>query len=295
MDKLGDWISRQKWLKPVESTLGVVADTLFDKVIPSGESVRNFLHGTWLGHPLHPAITDVPIGAWTAATVFDVFEVSTGDQHLADASDFAVGIGLVGAGGAAITGLNDWNFTYEKPRRVGALHALVNIAATACYLCSWWQRRNGCRRAALTTSFVGYGLVLTGAFLGGHLVYNERIGVNHAPEELPGKYKPLLKESELKENVMRKAEVDGIPVLVVKSGGRIFVMAEKCSHLGGPLSEGEFDGRTVTCPWHGSKFLIADGSIVVGPAAYQLPCFEVRVRDGEVEVRAPRGMVANPY
>src|SRR5690349_3533459 len=101
MDKLGDWISRQKWLKPVESTLGAVADTLFEKAIPQGESVRNFLHGTWLGHPLHPAITDVPIGAWTAATVFDVFEVSTGDQHLASASDFAVGIGLLGAAGAA--------------------------------------------------------------------------------------------------------------------------------------------------------------------------------------------------
>lgn len=252
-------------------------------------------YGTWLGHPLHPAVTDIPIGAWTAATVFDVFEVSTGDKHFANASDFVVGMGLLGAAGAAITGLNDWNFTYEKPRRVGALHALINIAATACYLSSWWQRRNGCRRSALTTSFVGYGLAATGAFLGGHLVYNERIGVNHAPEELPGKYTALLKESELKENVMRKADVNGIPVLVVKSGGRIFVMAEKCSHLGGPLSEGKFDGQTVTCPWHYSKFSIEDGSIVVGPATYRQPCFEVRVRDGKVEARAPRGMVANPY
>ena len=295
MDKLGDLISGQRWLEPVEAALAAVANTILDKAIPFGQSLRNFLHGTWLGHPLHPAITDVPVGAWTAATVLDVYELSTGHDSFAPAADLAVGLGLIGATGAAITGLNDWNYTFEKPRRVGALHAVINIAATACYLGSWWRRRNGCRQAALTTSFVGYALAVAGAYLGGHLVYNERIGVNHAPEELPKKFTPVLKESELKENVMCKAEANGIPVLVVKSGGRIFVMAEKCSHLGGPLSEGEFDDRTVTCPWHYSKFRIDDGSIVAGPATYRQPCFEVRLRDGQIEVRAPRGMVANPY
>ena len=134
-----------------------------------------------------------------------------------------------------------------------------------------------------------------GAYLGGHLVYNERIGVNHAPEELPNKFVPIVKESELREGKMCKADADGVPVLVVKRGHQIFVMAEKCSHLGGPLSEGDFDGETVTCPWHQSKFAIEDGSVVVGPAAYRQPCFEVRVREGQVEARAPRGMIANPY
>ncbi|MDQ3414924.1 MAG: Rieske 2Fe-2S domain-containing protein, partial [Verrucomicrobiota bacterium] len=295
MDKLGDFISRQKWLGPVESALGAVADTLFLKDIPFGEKVRNFFHGTWFGHPLHPVITDVPLGAWTAATALDVYELATGDDRLARGSDAAVGIGLIGAAGAALTGLNDWNYTYEKPRRVGAMHAVTNIAATACYLGSWWQLKYGCRRAGVTTGFAGFALSMVGAYLGGHLVYNERIGVNHAPEELPEKYVPLMKESELTENRMHKAEADGIPVLVVKRGGRIFVMAEKCSHLGGPLAEGKFDGETVTCPWHGSQFAIADGRILVGPATYAQPCFEVRVRDGQVEVRAPRGMVANPY
>jgi len=295
MDKLGDFVSRQKWLKPVETALGAVANVVFDKALPNGEKVRNFLHGTWFGHPLHPAITDVPLGAWTAATVLDIYEASSGNKSFAAGSDMAVSIGLIGAAGAAVTGLNDWNFTYEKPRRVGALHALTNLAATGCYLFSWWQRRAGCRRAGLTSSFVGYGFAILGAYVGGHLVYNERIGVNHAPEELPDKFTPLLKEAELREGVMKKAEVDGVPVLVVKRAGRIFVMAEKCSHLGGPLAEGKFDGETVTCPWHGSKFAIEDGSVLVGPAAYRQPCFEVRVRNGEVQVRAPRGMVANPY
>jgi len=295
MDKLGDFISRQKWLKPVETALGAVANVVFDKAIPNGQKLRNFLHGTWFGHPLHPAITDVPLGSWTAVTVLDIYELSSGDDSLASGSDMAVNIGLIGAAGAALTGLNDWNFTYEKPRRVGTLHAVINLIATGCYLGSWWHRRHGCRRAGLTTGFIGYAFAIMGAYLGGHLVYNERIGVNHAPEELPEKFVPVLKESELKENVLRKAEADGIPVLLVKRNGRIFAMAEKCSHLGGPLSEGKFDGERVTCPWHGSQFAIEDGEVVVGPATYRQPCFEVRVRNGEVQLRAPRGMVANPY
>jgi nitrite reductase/ring-hydroxylating ferredoxin subunit/uncharacterized membrane protein len=295
MDKLGDFISRQKWLEPIEAVLGVVADTLFLKDLRIGEKLRNFFHGTWFGHPLHPAITDVPLGAWTAASVLDVYELSTGDKSLKPGADFAVGLGLIGAAGAALTGLNDWNYTYEKPRKVGALHAVINLTATACYFVSWWQRRHGRRAAGLTSGFAGYACSIAGAYLGGHLVYNERIGVNHAPEELPNKFVPLMQESELPEGTLCKAKAGNIPVIVVRRGERIFVMAEKCSHLGGPLSEGEFDGATVTCPWHYSKFAIGDGRILVGPAVYRQPCFEVRVRDGRVEARAPRGMVANPY
>ncbi len=295
MDKLGDFIHGQKWLKPVEKVFGTFADTVFDRALPFGDQIRNFLHGTWFGHPLHPVITDVPLGAWTAAAAFDGYELATGDNRFARGADAAVVIGLLGAAGAVVTGLNDWKYTGDKPRRVGALHAVINVGATACYLGSWWQRRHGCRRAGLAAGFTGYALSIAGAYLGGHLVYNERVGVNHAPEALPENFVPLMRESELPENKMCKADADGIPVLVVRRGGRIFVMAEKCSHLGGPLAEGEFDGRTVTCPWHKSKFAIEDGRVLLGPAAYTQPCFEVRVRDGQVEARAPRGMVPNSY
>jgi nitrite reductase/ring-hydroxylating ferredoxin subunit/uncharacterized membrane protein len=295
MDKLGDFISHQKWLEPVETALGTVADTLFLNGVPFGKKLRNFLHGTWLGHPLHPVITDVPIGAWTATTVLDVYELATGDERLAPGSDFAVGVGLLGAAGAAVSGLNDWNYTSKKPRRVGAMHAITNVAATACYLGSWWQRKHGCRHAGLTMGFAGFALSMVGAYLGGHLVYNERIGVNHAPEKLPEEFVPVLKESELPENKLLKAEAGGVSVVLVKRNGRVFAMAEKCSHLGGPLVDGELDGDIVTCPWHGSQFSIEDGHPVTGPSAYAQPCFEVRVREGQIEVRAPRGMVANPY
>lgn len=295
MDKFGDVISRQQWLGPVETALGKIADTVFLKDFSLGEKLRNFLHGTWLGHPLHPVITDVPVGAWTVAAALDAYELATGDESLAKGADFAVAVGLLGAAGSALTGLNDWNYTSDKPRRVGALHALANIAATSCYLTSWWQRRNGCRESGLTTGLVGFALSMTGAYLGGHLVYNERIGVNHAAEELPEEFKPVMKEADLAEDKLQKANVGDVPVLVVRRGGRIFVMAEKCSHLGGPLADGKLDGKTVTCPWHGSKFSLEDGSVLVGPATYAQPCFEVRVRDGQIEAKAPAGMVANPY
>ena len=217
MDKLGDAINRQDWLEPVEQVLGKVADTLFLKGVPGGAKLRNFFHGTWLGHPLHPVITDVPIGAWSAAVVLDAYELVTGDDRLAPGADMAVSVGLVGAAGAALSGLNDWNYTSGKPKRVGALHAITNIVATACYLGSWWQRRNGCRTAGITSAFAGYAISAVGAYLGGHLVYNERMGVNHAPEELPEKFVPVMKESDLPDDKMVKADADGVPVLVVKT------------------------------------------------------------------------------
>ena len=124
MDRIGDFINRQKWLAPVEAVLGVVANTTFNKLMPLGQQVRNFLHGTWLGHPLHPVITDVPIGAWTAAAVLDTYELATDDDTFAPGADIAVGVGLIGAAGAAVCGLNDWNATSGKPKRVGAVHAL---------------------------------------------------------------------------------------------------------------------------------------------------------------------------
>ena len=108
MDKLGDLISRQKWLGPVDTVLSAVADTLFDRAAPAGQKLRNFFHGTWFGHPLHPALTDVPLGTWTAATVLDIFELTSGDETLAEGSDMAVAVGLIGAVAAALSGLNHW-------------------------------------------------------------------------------------------------------------------------------------------------------------------------------------------
>lgn len=296
MDTLGDVLDRQSWLKPVEGALTAVAKVTLEGKSSFAQKVRNFLHGTWFGHPLHPAITDIPLGAWTVATAMDLYEMSSGDERFSVAADMAVKVGLFGAAGAAVTGFTDWHYTYEKPRRVGSAHALVNVAATLCYLGSWWQRRQGDRRGGVIAGLSGYALAMTGAYLGGHLVFNERIGVNHAPEELPSNFVGVGELKDLKEGRMHKVEKEGVPPLfLVRRGDQVFAMAEKCSHLGGPLSEGKFDGITVECPWHQSRFDIETGEVVAGPATFRQPCFQVRVREGKIEVKAPRGMRANPY
>ena len=288
MESIGDLINEQKWLKPVETALDATAEVTLNQKNPVAQQVRNVLHGTWLGHPLHPVLTDVPIGAWSAATALDLYELSTGDETFSPGADAAVGIGLIGAGAAAVAGLNDWQFTNDKPKRVGALHAIVNIGATLCYLGSLWQRRNGQRREGIVTGLAGFCLTMAGAYLGGHLVFKEKIGVNHAPQELPTKFVPVMDEDDLPEGKLKKGKVEDIPIMLVRRGGRVFALADKCSHLGGPLSEGKLEGLCVRCPWHGSLFSLEDGRAIEGPTAFSQPSFETRVRAGRIEVRARR-------
>ena len=288
MESIGDLINEQKWLKPVEIALGATADAALNQKSPVAQEVRNALHGIWLGHPLHPVLTDVPLGAWTVSTAFDLYELSTNDETFSRGADAAVGIGLIGAGAAAVAGLNDWQFTSGKPKRVGALHAILNVAATLCYLGSWWQRRNGERRGGILTGLAGFVLTSAGAYLGGHLVFKEKIGVNHAPQELPAKFIPVMDEADLPEGKLTKAEVKEIPIVLLRRGARVFALADKCSHLGGPLSEGKLEGMCVRCPWHGSLFSLEDGSAIEGPTAFSQPCFETRVRSGKIEVRERR-------
>jgi nitrite reductase/ring-hydroxylating ferredoxin subunit/uncharacterized membrane protein len=295
MESIGDLINEQKWLKPVETVLDATAEVTLNRKNPVAQQIRNVLHGVWLGHPLHPVITDVPLGAWTASTALDLYELSTGDETFSPGADVAVGIGLIGAAGAAVAGLNDWQFANSgepqignKPKRVGALHAILNIGATLCYLGSWWQRRNGQRREGIMTGLAGFCLSIAGAYLGGHLVYHEKVGVNHAPQALPTKFVPLMDADDLPEGKLKKAKIDDIPVVVVRHGGRIFALADTCAHMGGPLSEGKLEGMCVRCPWHGSLFSFEDGRAIEGPTAFPQPCFETRVRAGKIEVRERR-------
>ena len=288
MNDIGDLINRQDWLEPIETALDATAEVTLNQKNAVAQQIRNLLHGTWLGHPLHPVITDVPIGAWSVSTALDLYELSSSDETFSPGADMAVGIGLIGAGAAAVVGLNDWQFTNDKPKRVGALHAILNIGATVCYLGSWWQRRNGNRKEGIATGLAGFLLSMAGAYLGGHLVFKEKIGVNHAPQELPMKFVPVMDDAELPDGFLRKAEANGTPVVLLRHDGKIFALAEKCSHLGGPLGEGKLEGDRVRCPWHGSLFSLEDGRAIEGPTAFPQPCFETRVRAGKIKVRARR-------
>jgi len=264
----------------------LIRDT-FESMGPAGREVKNFLHGTWLGHPLHPALTDVPLGAWTAAVALDAMESISGRKELGKAADIAITVGLVGAAGAAVTGLTDWSETDGRARKVGLLHGILNAGATALYTTSLVLRRKEKRSAGLGFAMLGYAVSSAAAYLGGHLVFGEQIGVNHAAAQaMPKEFVPVMADAELADGEMRRVDAGGVAVLLARCEGEVCALAHTCSHLGGPLSEGKLDGDVVQCPWHGSRFNIRNGSVVDGPATFPQPRFEARVRDGQIEVRS---------
>lgn len=280
-------VDQQEALDRLSDQVQPLVRNAFKSAGPAGRELKNILHGTWLGHPLHPVLTDVPIGAWTAALALDAMESISGRKELGAGADAAIAVGLVGAAGAAVTGLTDWSETNGRARKVGILHGLLNVGATVLYTTSLVLRRKQKRSAGMGFAMLGYAVSSASAYLGGHLVFSEQIGVNHAAaQEMPKEFVPVLADTELREGEMKRAEAGGVPVLLVRREGTVCALAHTCSHLGGPLSEGKLEGDVVQCPWHGSRFNVRDGNVVDGPATFPQPRFEARVREGQIEVRS---------
>ncbi len=289
-----EWIERQDWLEPVERSM---QQAVHKAATAAGHPAKDFLHGTWLGHPLHAAVTDVPVGAWTAAVLFDVLDVFDHRGPYEDGAKTAIGIGLGGAAVSAVSGLTDWSDVDPPARRIGLIHAVLNVAAVGMFTTSYLMRRRRATAAGKLAALAGFATAGVSAWLGGALTYSEKIGVDHtAGQPLPTDWVAVMPENELPENQPRKAEVNGIPVLLVRRGYEVDAIYEKCAHLGGPLSEGRLEGDTITCPWHGSTYSVKDGHVIHGPSQHNQPALETRVRNGQIEVRqamgAPRVMTA---
>jgi nitrite reductase/ring-hydroxylating ferredoxin subunit/uncharacterized membrane protein len=251
---------------------------------PAGEQAKNAMHGVWLRHPLHPVLTDIPVGAWTAALAIDA--VAGRDRGMRRAATFAIGVGLAGAVGSAITGLTDWSETGGQARRTGLVHGLLNLTATTLFAVAFAQRRNDSHHAGRTCAWAGYAVALGAAYLGGDLVFSQRIGVTHADVELPEEFTPVLESAALAENTMVKARAGEADILLVRQHGRVCALVHSCAHLGGPLSEGTLRDGSVVCPWHGSEFALDDGRVLNGPSSHDQPCLAVRESNGMIEVRA---------
>lgn len=260
----------------------------FEAAGKPGAAVKDFLHGTWLGHPFHPLLTDIPIGAYTTTAVLDAAELC-GSKKLRRGADASLAIGLVGAAGAAVTGTADWTGTSGQNRRIGLVHAALNIGATLLNVTSLVMRKNRKNRMmAIGLSFAAYGLTAASAYLGGHLVYGQQMGVDHTAGEgpYPLEFTDTIDENELEEGKMLCAKAGEVDVLIARQSGTIFCILNKCAHLGGPLSEGELlNDACVKCPWHGSVFSLQDGQVINGPAAQPQPLFETRIQSGKIQVR----------
>jgi nitrite reductase/ring-hydroxylating ferredoxin subunit/uncharacterized membrane protein len=270
------------------AVLDPVSDVLQGALRALPRPLRDVLDGTWFEAPLHPALTDVPIGTWTAAVVLDsVAPVARDEEALASAAEHALAIGVLAAVPTALTGANDWSHLRGDSKRIGTLHALLNSTALGLNVASLVLRRSGRRDAGRALSGIAFAGTLVSAHLGGQLSFGLGVRVNRtAFESPPDEWRPVLPEAELAGDELRRVEADGLPVLLTRSrSGRLCAIAATCTHLGGPLDEGERDGDVVVCPWHGSRFDVCSGEVEAGPAVFPQPAYESRVRDGTIELR----------
>ena len=282
-----DALQEQVWIDEAAQPLTHAVRGAFDALGPAGQRVKNALHGTWIGHPLHPILTDILIGAWSTAVVLDAAEGFTGDASYGRAAEVAIGFGLAGAVGSAITGLTDWSETDGTAKRLGLVHGVLNLTATALCATSLAIRRGGDRATGRAVGFAGLMLAGVASYFGGALVYRDRIGVNHADDVEVDEQFPALPADHLPEGSKQAVDVNGQKVMVARQHGRVCALAEHCSHLGGPLSEGTLKDGSIVCPWHGSEFALEDGDVINGPATHPQPYFDASEEDGAIVIRKP--------
>jgi nitrite reductase/ring-hydroxylating ferredoxin subunit/uncharacterized membrane protein len=250
--------------------------------------IQDLLHGVWLGHPLHPAVVQLPVGAWMSAAVLDAVP-GTGQ-----AATILVGVGTASALPATVAGLNDWASLAREQRRVGLVHAAANTVALGLYAASTVARLAGRHRLGKRLSYTGLGLAGLGAYLGGHLSFRQGASVNQAEpflRQIPDGWHDLCAEAEVPTGRPLVVRIGEVPLLLVRTDDGITAMIERCAHQTGPLGEGDIvqvrGADCVVCPWHGSTFRLADGVVVHGPAANDQPTLRTRVVDGRVEAALP--------
>jgi nitrite reductase/ring-hydroxylating ferredoxin subunit/uncharacterized membrane protein len=257
-----------------------------ERVVPNGSFVNETLSGTDLGHPLHPPLTDVVIGAWTSGVALDWL----GGKPGAPAADWLVALGVLSALPTAAAGLNDWATLEGPDRRLGLVHGTTNVVATGIFGASWLARKAGRRSLGRMLALVGYGTVSLGAFLGGHLSFRRGVGVDHtAFLEAPEDWTAVADEDTVKELEPMLVETAGVEIMLVRNQGTVYALLERCAHQGGPLHDGSIEDGCVVCPWHSSRYRLVDGVAMNGPTAHPQPTVRVRVGDGRVEVRRPAG------
>ena len=278
-----DVVAQLAGLEGLDEPAKVIGKSVRD-VVPAGP-VKDALSGVWLGHALHPLLTDLPIGSYTSAVLLDWLGGRDGEP----AADRLIGLGILFTLPTAATGMTEWADSEAGDpavRRVGLIHAALNVGATLLFGASLASRRRGARGSGKLLALAGAGVLGASGHLGGHLSYAEGVGVDQtAFEEPPEDWTPALRDAELPEGESRFAEVGGVGVLVARHQGAVYALSNRCSHRGGPLDEGELHDGCVTCPLHKSTFRLEDGSVVRGPSAYPQPRWETRVRDGVIELK----------
>src|SRR5215467_2821308 len=291
-DDLVVWVDQLGWLR-------AVSDWLTGALVPFRERHQDnlaleLMHGgRWVGHPLHPALSDLPVGLWTAATVLDVTDRSPATGPGLDAAGMLSAAGILASCATALTGLTDWTVSDEQDRRVGLFHGLLNTAALGLQCASLGARMTGHRSTARALGAASLTVTGAAAYLGGHLVFTKGVMVNRVGWAVgPRRWVRALPEADIPDETPVAVEAEGRQVFLYRHEGTLYAIDNICSHAGGLLSRGPVADLTVTCPLHGSRFALADGSVRRGPAHQPQPVLRTRIRNGWIEVRgsqpAPR-------
>jgi nitrite reductase/ring-hydroxylating ferredoxin subunit/uncharacterized membrane protein len=265
-----------------------VAAKVRDLLNPGG-GLKDVVSGTWLGHSLHPMLTDVVIGSFTSATALDLLG---GDDDGA-AAERLIGLGIAAYAPTALTGVNDWADSEpvdDRVRRVGLVHAATNATALGLYAASLVARRRGEQGKGKALGLLGAGVLGAGGYLGGHLSFTRGVGPNQtAFDEGPSDWTDAVAADELEQGEPKSVVVEDTPVLILRHGDHFHAIHDRCSHRGCPLSDGEVEKETITCQCHGSRFSLKDGSVLRGPATQPQPSYDVREHDGRIELRLKQG------
>ena len=286
------WVDQLGWLRSFNEWLTAELAPVRERY--QDNLALELMHGgRWVGHPLHPALSDLPVGLWTGATLLDFTDHSPAPQAGVDAAGILSAAGILGACAAALTGLSDWTVSNEQDRRVGLFHGLLNTVALGLQCASLGTRMAGHRSTARALGVASLMVTGAAAYIGGHLVFTKGVMVNRVGWAVgPRRWVRALAEADLPDDTPVGVEAEGRQVMLYRHGGSLYALDNVCSHAGGLLSRGTITGLTVTCPLHGSRFDLADGCVGRGPASQPQPVIRTRIRNGWIEVRggqpAPR-------
>lgn len=246
--------------------------------------VKDALSGTWLGHPLHPVLTDVVVGSLLSASALDLI----GGKKADVASQRLIVLAMAAYAPTAASGASDWTDAATDPRvkRIGIVHAGGNVLALALYGGSLAARRRGSRAAGVLLAAAGAATIAGGAFLGGHLSFRRGVGPDRtAFDPGPDEWTASIDADQLVDGRPQRVVVGDTPVFLLRAGEQIYAIHDRCSHRGCSLSEGEVEGDEIVCPCHFSRFALSDGAVTRGPATAPQPAYEVREREGAVEIQ----------
>jgi nitrite reductase/ring-hydroxylating ferredoxin subunit/uncharacterized membrane protein len=272
--------------------IATVTNAVYRGLRGPGKLLQDFLNGSWLGHSLHPVLTDVVVGASTTAVLLEVLGWF-GVTGLRDALLWTLALTWLSAVATILTGLTDFKDTATgNERNLAGMHGVINIIATVGFFLAFLAKLGPSGSATGgVLLIVSYGIISLGAYIGGHVVFKYGYMVNHnafARGKRAAEFTAVLPTASLPEATPTKAALGTTQLVLVRRGDIIYALKETCSHAGGPLAQGHLQGDTIVCPWHGSAFRLDDGAVRHGPAASRQVAYRARITGDQVEVQGPR-------